>query len=137
MTLTRFLAGFFLIGCMLFFPAGTLRFWEAWLYMGLLFVLTIKENRYASRVVEVQDNQVAISTGPYALVRHPMYLAVSVIFILSPLALGSYWALIPALLLPVILAARIDNEEQLLRSSLTGYEEYCQKVKYRLLPFIW
>ena len=216
MTLTRFLAGFFLIGCMLFFPAGTLRFWEAWLYMGLLFVpvaivcvvlfikdpellerrlrtrerettqkkvivasslillavylipgfdrryawstvpptlvlladilillgyllgvLTIKENRYASRVVEVQDNQVTISTGPYALVRHPMYLAVSVIFILSPLALGSYWALIPALLLPVVLAARIDNEEQLLRSRLAGYEEYCQKVKYRLLPFIW
>ena len=215
-TLARFLAGFFLIGCMLFFPAGTLRFWEAWLYMGLLFVpvaivgvvlfikdpellerrlrtreregpqkkviaasslvllavylipgfdrryawstvpatlvlladilillgyllfvLTIKENRYASRVVEVQDNQVAISTGPYALVRHPMYLAVSVIFTFSPLALGSYWALIPALLLFVVLAARIDNEEQLLRRSLTGYEEYCQTVKYRLLPFVW
>lgn len=215
-TLVRFLAGLFLVGCMLFLPAGTLRYWEAWLYMALLFVpvavvggvlfikdpellerrlrtqereapqkkviaasslvllsvylipgfdrrydwstvsptlvlladilvllgyllfvLTIKENRYASRVVEVQDNQVAISTGPYALVRHPMYLAVSVIFTLSPLALGSYWALIPALLLPVVLAARIANEEQLLRRSLTGYEEYCQKVKYRLLPFIW
>lgn len=216
MTLTRFLAGFLLIGCMLFIPAGTLKYWEAWLYMGLLFVpaaivavvlfikdpellerrmrtregeapqkkiiaassivflavylipgldlrygwstvpptlvlladlfmllgyllfvLTIRENRYASRVVEVHDDQVAISTGPYALVRHPMYLAVLVIFTLSPLALGSYWALIPALLLPAVLAARIDNEEQLLRRSLTGYQEYCQKVKYRLLPFIW
>ena len=216
MTLARFLAGFILIGCMLFFPAGTLRFWEAWLYMGLLFVpvaivgvvllikdpellerrmrtqereapqkkvitasslallavflipgfdrryawstvpltlvmladilillgyllfvLTIRENRYASRVVEIQDNQVVISTGPYALVRHPMYLAVIVIFTLSPLALGSYWALIPALILPVVLAGRIDNEEQLLRRGLNGYEDYCKQVKYRLLPFIW
>ena len=216
MTLARFLAGFILIGCMLFLPAGTLRFWEAWLYMGLLFVplaivgvvllikdpellerrmrtqereapqkkviaasslallavflipgfdrryawstvpltlvvladilillgyllfvLTIRENRYASRVVEIQDNQVVINTGPYALVRHPMYLAVIVIFTLSPLALGSYWALIPALLLPVVLAGRIDNEEQLLRRGLNGYEDYCKQVKYRLLPFIW
>ena len=103
----------------------------------LLFVLTIRENRYASRVVEIQDNQVVISTGPYALVRHPMYLAVIVIFTLSPVALGSYWALIPALLLPVVLAGRIDNEEQLLRSGLNGYEDYCKQVKYRLLPFIW
>ena len=97
----------------------------------------ILATQLSGRVVEVQDNQVAISTGPYAIVRHPMYLAVSVIFILSPLALGSYWALIPALLLPVVLAVRIDNEEQLLRSRLAGYEEYCQQVKYRLLPFIW
>jgi protein-S-isoprenylcysteine O-methyltransferase Ste14 len=216
MSLARFLAGIILIGCMLFIPAGTLRFWEAWLYMGLLFtplaivgvvlfikdpellerrmrmrerqptqkrviaasslvlmavylipgfdrrydwstvpptlvfladflvllgyllfVLTLRENRYASRVVEVQDSQVAISSGPYALVRHPMYLAIIVIFTLSPLALGSYWALIPVLLLPVVLVTRIEAEEQLLRRDLTGYDEYCQKVKYRLLPFIW
>jgi protein-S-isoprenylcysteine O-methyltransferase Ste14 len=216
MTLARFLAGLILVGCMLFLPAGTLRFWEAWLYIGLLFgpaaivgvvlfikdpellerrlrprereapqkkviavsslvllavylipgfdrryawstvpptlvlaadilillgyllfVLTIKENRYASRVVEVQDNQVTVSTGPYAFVRHPMYVAVGVIITLSPLALGSYWALIPALLFPIVLAARIDNEEQLLRRSLTGYVEYCRRVKYRLIPFIW
>ena len=103
----------------------------------LLFVLTLRENRFASRVVEVQVNQVVISTGPYALVRHPMYLAVSVIFTFTSLALGSFWALIPALLLPVVLAARIGNEEQLLRRDLPGYEEYCQKVKYRLVPFIW
>jgi protein-S-isoprenylcysteine O-methyltransferase Ste14 len=66
-----------------------------------------------------------------------MYLAVSLIFTLTPLALGSFWALIPALLLPVVLAARIGNEEQLLRRDLPGYEEYCHKVKYRLLPLIW
>ena len=66
-----------------------------------------------------------------------MYLAVIVIFTLSPLALGSYWALIPALILPVVLAGRIDNEEQLLRRGLNGYEDYCKQVKYRLLPFIW
>ena len=84
----------------------------------LLFVLTLRENRFASRVVEVQVNQVVISTGPYALVRHPMYLAVSVIFTFTSLALGSFWALIPALLLPVVLAARIGNEEQLLRRDL-------------------
>jgi protein-S-isoprenylcysteine O-methyltransferase Ste14 len=216
MTIARFMAVVIFIGCMLFLPAGTLGYWEAWLYMGLLFIpvaiagvvlvikdpellerrmrtrereapqrkviagssllllaeflipgfdrryawstvplslvlladilillgyllfiLTIRENRFASRVVEVQDNQVVISTGPYALVRHPMYLAISVIFTLTPLALGSFWALIPALLLPVVLAARIGNEEQLLRRDLPGYEEYCQKVKYRLLPLIW
>jgi protein-S-isoprenylcysteine O-methyltransferase Ste14 len=66
-----------------------------------------------------------------------MYLAVSLIFTLTPLALGSFWALIPALLLPVVLAARIGNEEQLLRRDLPGYAEYCHKVKYRLVPFIW
>jgi protein-S-isoprenylcysteine O-methyltransferase Ste14 len=216
MTAARFLAAVIFIGCMLFLPAGTLDYREAWVYMGLLFipvatvgvvllikdpellarrmrtrereapqrkvivsssllllavilipgfdrryawstvplslvwladilillgyllfVLTIRENRFASRVVEVQDNQVVISSGPYALVRHPMYLAVSVIFTLTPLALGSFWALIPALLLPVVLAARIGNEEQLLRRDLPGYAEYCQKVKYRLVPFIW
>ncbi len=103
----------------------------------LLFVLTIRENRYASRVVEVEDNQVVVTTGPYSLVRHPMYLAVGVIFGLTPLALGSYWALIPAMLLPAVLVSRIGNEEQLLRRNLTGYQEYCRKVKYRLLPFIW
>lgn len=144
MTVAHFLAAFIFIGCMLFLPAGTLGYWEAWLYVGLLFillgyllfVLTIRENRFASLVVEVQDNQVVICTGPYALVRHPMYLAISVIFTLTPLALGSFWALIPALLLPVMLAARIGNEEQLLRRDLPGYEEYCQKVEYRLVPFI-
>ena len=145
MTVARFLAAFIFIGCMLFLPAGTLGYWEAWLYMGLLFillgyllfVLTIRENRFAPRVVEVQENQVVIRTGPCALVRHPMYLAVSVIFTFTSLALGSFWALIPALLLPVVLAARIGNEEQLLRRDLPGYVEYCQKVKYRVLPFIW
>jgi protein-S-isoprenylcysteine O-methyltransferase Ste14 len=66
-----------------------------------------------------------------------MYLAVSVILTFTSLGLGSFWALIPALLLPVVLAARIGNEEQLLRRDLPGYVEYCQKVKYRVLPFIW
>jgi len=216
MTLARYLAGVILLGCLLFLPAGTFAFWQAWLYMGLLFIpaaivgavlfvkdpqllerrmrrreketaqkrivaaasivfvavylisgfdrrwdwssvppavvlaadilillgyllfiLTIRENRYASRAVAVEDSQVVISTGVYALVRHPMYIAITFMFGLSPLALGSYWALIPAVLVPLVLVVRINHEERLLRRDLDGYEQYCRKVKYRLLPLIW
>ena len=83
------------------------------------------------------EQQTVISTGPYALVRHPMYLSMSVLFGMTPLALASYWALIPALAMIPILGVRIINEEKTLALDLPGYNEYLQKVKYRLLPGIW
>ncbi len=102
-----------------------------------LFVRVLKENRYASRIVEVAREQTVIKTGPYAVVRHPMYVAVGIIYILSPLALGSFWAMLPALLVAVVLVARIVNEEKVLLRDLSGYEEYMQRVRYRLIPGVW
>ena len=102
-----------------------------------LFVLVLRENRYASRTVQVEQGQRVISTGPYAFVRHPMYLGVTLMYLASPLALGSYWALLPALLIIPILVARIVNEEQVLVRELDGYREYQQVTRYRLLPGVW
>lgn len=102
-----------------------------------IFFLVLKENRYASRIVEVEQQQQVITTGPYALVRHPMYLAASLMYIFSPLALGSYWAMIPTILLLILLVARIQNEEEVLMRELAGYQEYRQKIKYRLIPGVW
>jgi protein-S-isoprenylcysteine O-methyltransferase Ste14 len=103
----------------------------------LLFVLTLRENEYASRTVEVEQQQRVITTGPYSFVRHPLYLAVTLIYGFSPLALGSYWALIPVALFLVVLVARILNEEKVLLRDLDGYADYCMAVRYRLIPGIW
>ena len=89
------------------------------------------------RTIEVEAAQPVISTGPYALVRHPMYSAMTVMIIFSALALGSVWALLPAALFVLLLVARIRNEEQVLRRELAGYGDYCQTVKYRLVPGVW
>lgn len=103
----------------------------------IMVVLVFKENSYASRTVEVDEDQGVIETGPYAVVRHPMYTAITLMYISSPLALGSYWALIPSLLIIPLLAARILSEERILANELAGYKAYQQKVKYRLLPLVW
>jgi protein-S-isoprenylcysteine O-methyltransferase Ste14 len=102
-----------------------------------LIFLVFKENPFASRVVEVEQGQRVISTGPYALVRHPMYLGTSIMWLATPIALGSYWALPVFLILPIVLVYRIMNEEEVLLRELPGYREYTQKVKYRLIPGIW
>jgi protein-S-isoprenylcysteine O-methyltransferase Ste14 len=94
-------------------------------------------NSYASRVVEVEKEQRVITTGSYALVRHPMYVGVIFFYGVTPIALGSYWAMIPSLLIIPILVFRIKDEEKELLENLAGYREYTQKVKYRLLPFVW
>jgi protein-S-isoprenylcysteine O-methyltransferase Ste14 len=205
-----------LLGAMIFLPAGTLSYWQAWVYLAILFVpmvfalvyflifspallerrmrirekeaeqqlivklasivillvyllpgfdhrfhwsfvpiwlvviadilvflgyafilLVMRENPYAARTIEVEPDQTVVTTGPYAFVRHPMYLGVLLLYVFSPLALGSYWSMIPALFLMGLLIARITNEERVLLKELNEYREYTEKVKWRLIPGIW
>ncbi len=204
------------LGLMLFLPAGTLRFWEAWAYLAILFipmagvgiyffkhdpevmerrlrtrekektqkkfslagfvlfaaafliigfdrrwdwsavplvlvviadvmvalgygifVLVIRENRFLLRVVEVEAGQNVISSGPYAVVRHPMYAGVLLLYLFTPLALGSFWALIPFGLIAALFPIRILNEERVLLRDLDGYADYMKKTRFRLIPGIW
>lgn len=208
--------GFLTLGALLFIPAGTLAYWEAWLYMAVLMVpmifmlryllkndpqllerrmqmrereatqkrvvtlsaiyllvtftipgfderwgwsavpsalvivadvvvllgygiifLVFRENQYAARTIRVEAGQKVISSGPYAVVRHPMYVGVLLMYLASPLALGSFWALLPALLIIPILVVRINNEEQVLERELSGYHAYRQNTRYRLIPGAW
>jgi protein-S-isoprenylcysteine O-methyltransferase Ste14 len=212
----RFIMALILVGLMLFLPAGSLNYWEAWIYCGvifipmffvvfhflkkdpellerrmrlrekedkqkaiikiafffffigflipgldhryhwsnvpvalviaadiivflgyLLFFFVLRENSYASRIIEVEKEQKVITTGPYAIVRHPMYLGVLLMYLFTPLALGSYWALIFFLPLLPLIILRLLNEEEVLSKELPGYQEYCRKTRYRLFPFIW
>lgn len=106
--------------------------------LGYLFYMrVIQANQFASRVVEVMEEQEVITSGPYALVRHPMYLAMVIFFLGTALALGSYWALIPAALMVPVLAVRLLEEEKILRRDLPGYTEYTQKVRWHLIPGVW
>lgn len=215
-TLVAFLCGVLIAGSMLFVPAGTLAYREAWLFIALLFipifimgvVLFIKnpellhkrlemkerekeqkgvvafsglllvasfivagldyrfgwshvsntvvaiaavvllvgyalygevlrENVYLSRVVEVQEGQRVIDTGLYGIVRHPMYFAVTLLYLAIPLVLGSWWALLVMSPCILLLAARIKNEEQVLHQGLPGYTDYTKRVRYRMIPWVW
>ena len=102
-----------------------------------LYAEVMRENAYLSRTIKVEEGQTVISTGLYAVVRHPMYTASTVMFLALPLILGSWYALIPFALYPVIMVVRIRGEEKLLTAELSGYEEYTRKVRFRLIPFIW
>ena len=212
----KFLFGIILVGVLVFLPAGTIKFFNGWLLMGVLFVpmffagivmmiknpellikrlnakekqkeqdLVVKlsglmflagfvvagldfrfgwfplplpvviigavlfilayvlyaevmrENTFLSRTIEVQENQTVVDTGLYGIVRHPMYTATIILFLSMPLVLGSVFAFIIFLTYPFIIAKRIKNEEKLLEKDLNGYKEYKEKVKYRLIPFIW
>ena len=212
----RFLSALFIIGCILFIPAGTFKYWNGWLFIAsifipmivvltyllikdpellekrfktkekekeqkfiqkvgivptligfvlpgfdyrfnwsnvptwlviiatilvvsgyILFIIVMRQNSYASRVIEIQQNQKVIDYGLYSKVRHPMYVAAIIIMLSSPLGLGSYYALIPMALYPLIIIFRIKNEEEVLKKDLAGYDEYLKRVKYRLIPLIW
>ncbi|MBQ4548841.1 MAG: isoprenylcysteine carboxylmethyltransferase family protein [Bacteroidales bacterium] len=214
--LTKTIMGFVFICVLLFLPAGTFRYWNAWLFMAVLFVPmiilgivmlfkspdllkkrldakekegeqkwvvalsgimfmaafvvagfnfrfswhllpdcviwisvamfllsylmyaeVIRENAFLSRTVEVQENQRVIDTGLYGIVRHPMYSATIILFLSIPLILGSLISFFIMLAYIPIIAIRINNEERVLEEGLKGYKEYKQKVRYKLIPFIW
>ena len=102
-----------------------------------LYAEVMRENAYLSRTVKVEEGQTVVSTGLYGIVRHPMYLASILMFLSIPLVMGSWYALIPFALYPLLMVVRIKDEEKLLTAELEGYEEYKKKVKYRLIPLIW
>jgi len=102
-----------------------------------LFAEVLRENTYLSRTIEVQENQTVIDTGLYGIVRHPMYTATLLMFLSMPLILGSLYSLAVFLAYPFIIVFRIKKEEELLEKELDGYQEYKQKVKSRLIPFVW
>lgn len=102
-----------------------------------LYACVMRHNAYLFRTVTVVQNQKVVETGPYAVVRHPMYAATVMMFLSVPLVLGSFCALAIFLFYLPVIAARIKREERLLEQELAGYYGYKKKVKYRLLPFIW
>ena len=109
----------------------------AFLLAYALYAEVLRENTFLSRTIEVQDGQTVVSTGLYGIVRHPMYSATLLLFLSMPLVLGSLYAFLIFLIYPFIIAKRIRHEESFLKKELPGYAEYMQKVKYRMIPFIW
>ena len=103
----------------------------------LLYAEVMRENAYLSRTIKVEEGQTVVSTGLYGIVRHPMYMATLLLFLVMPLVLGSWWALIPFTFYPAIIISRLKDEEVLLTRELAGYAEYKEKVRYRIIPFIW
>lgn len=138
-----FLAGFILAG--LDFRFGWSKLPMAVNYVGaglfltayLLYAEVLRENRWLSRTIEVQEGQTVVSTGLYGIVRHPMYAVTLLLFLSMPLVLGSVPAFLVFLCYPAIIARRIIGEERVLRSELPGYSEYCERIRWRLIPFIW
>lgn len=107
------------------------------LFSYILYAEVLRENTYLSRTIEVQENQKVIDTGLYGIVRHPMYSATLILFLSIPIILGSLYGFLIFLLYPFIISKRIKSEENLLKKELAGYQDYTQRVKYRLIPYIW
>jgi protein-S-isoprenylcysteine O-methyltransferase Ste14 len=97
----------------------------------------MRENAYLSRTIKVEEGQTVVDTGLYGIVRHPMYMASILLFLMMPIVLGSWYALIVFAIYPAVIVVRLKDEEELLTRELSGYEAYKQKVKYRLIPFVW
>ena len=138
-----FLVGFVLAGLDFRFRWLVLPGWVS-IVATVLFLLSyvmyaevLRENTFLSRTIEVQENQTVVDTGLYGIVRHPMYSATLVLFLSMPLVLGSAISFLVFLAYPLIIAKRIRNEEQVLTAELAGYAAYKEKVRWRLLPFIW
>ena len=108
----------------------------AFLFAYALYAEVLRENTFLSRTIEVQENQTVVDTGLYGIVRHPMYAATVILFLSIPIILGSVFSFAIMLVYPFIIAKRIENEEELLEKELNGYNEYKEKVKYRLIPFV-
>ena len=138
-----FLAAFVLAGLNWRFRWCVLPDWAVWVAAGfflasyVLYAEVLRENTYLSRTLEVQEGQKVIDTGLYGVVRHPMYMATTVLFLVMPLVLASPISFLVMLLYIPVIVKRIRNEESVLEAGLPGYKEYKQRVKYRLLPFIW
>lgn len=103
----------------------------------LMALWVVKVNRFAAATIQVEAGQPVISSGPYIIVRHPMYLGMSLLFLFTPLALGSYWTLPVFVLVVPVLVLRLLNEEKVLGQELPGYTEYCLQTRFRLVPFVW
>ena len=138
-----FIAAFIVAGLNWRFGWCVLPDWAVWasavlfLVCYLLYAEVLRENTYLSRTIEVQEDQQVIDTGLYGIVRHPMYMATTVLFLSMPLVLASPISFLIMLLYLPLIARRIKNEEKVLEDGLAGYKEYKQRVKYRVLPFIW
>ena len=103
----------------------------------ILFFLVLRENSFASAIIEVTAGQKVIMTGPYSMVRHPLYVSGLIMMLGTPLALGSWWGLLMFIPFTLGIVWRLLDEEMFLSKNLPGYKEYCQKVRYRLIPFLW
>ena len=103
----------------------------------VLYAEVMRENAYLSRTIKVEEGQTVVDTGLYGIVRHPMYAVTTILFLSIPLVLGSFIGFAIFLVYPFLLVKRIKNEEEVLEEGLAGYKEYKQKVKYRMIPFIW
>ena len=138
-----FIAAFVVAGLNWRFQWCVLPDWTVWvaavlfLLCYLLYAEVLRENTYLSRTIEVQENQKVIDTGLYGIVRHPMYMATTVLFLAMPLVLASPISFLIMLLYIPLIAKRIKNEEVVLEAGLEGYKEYKERVKYRIIPFIW
>ena len=138
-----FVAAFVVAGLNWRFGWCVLPDWAVWvsaalfLLCYLLYAEVLRENTYLSRTIEVQENQKVIDTGLYGVVRHPMYMATTVLFLAMPLVLASPLSFLILLLYIPLIAKRIKNEEMVLEEGLEGYKEYKQKVKYKVIPFVW
>ena len=138
-----FIAGFVVAGLDFRFGWSKMPTWVV-IVAGVLFLVAyalyaevMRENAYLSRTIEVQEGQKVVDTGLYGIVRHPMYAVTILLFLMIPLILGSWYALIAFAFYPAIIVVRLKDEEKLLTRELPGYAEYKQKVKYRIIPFIW
>ena len=138
-----FIAGFVVAGLDFRFGWSTMPMWVTvaasvlFLIAYALYAEVMRENAYLSRTIKVEAGQTVVDTGLYGIVRHPMYSVTVGLFLMIPLILGSWYALIPFAFYPVIIIVRLLDEEKLLTQELAGYEDYKKKVKYRLFPFVW
>lgn len=138
-----FIAGFVVAGLDFRFDWSTMPTWVVaaasvlFLVAYALYAEVMRENAYLSRTIKVEQGQTVVDTGLYGIVRHPMYAVTILLFLMIPLVLGSWYALIAFACYPAIIVVRLKDEEALLTKELPGYEAYKQKVKYRIIPFVW